>query len=815
MMSFYLPPAARGKAHGAWRLAHSDNRIIRFAPCALRFAPCALRFAHIPPQKLFIRLRQKVFIFWLLFAAHLCFGEGFRVGPYLLDVTGDSAIIAFHLYKPLTARVKVFHDPGVKEISSPGGKSHFVKVTGLEPGLSYRYEVICGDYEIHTPADDPSFRIRTAGRPGEYFTFSVFGDPRPGDNDTSMYHQEIIDQILLQEPVFNLILGDMVDNGADDKHWEDFFGVEAALVRRSAVYPVLGDNDYADSNGKYIDYFPVLEKGYYDFTWGGIYFFGLHAWDTRGSQPQEQFNRDSPQFKWFREKMNKPEVQAAPFRVVFLHDPVYICRGRASETLQHTWTPVFQEYKVDVVFASWHLYERSHDRGITYIISGGGGADLLWMNKNPSYPSQVDARQYHFCRVDVNAGAMTIRSISIDGTVLDTITLTPRSANIESTKHLEKAAYRLVEEIMINKSDPGIPVIPLYLFSYDCFFCRQLLRHHLPVLAGENNIAFKVLYYDLSKEGTYDLFLNAGAEFGRQNADIPAIFIGKTVMGGEGEIKRNLPREIEAFLENPGQYYSQSIVPFKESHDTQSMGRDIFKRLAPGIVLGAGLLDGINPCAFTTIIFLISYLSLVGASRQRIFYTGGAFTLAVFLTYFLLGLVFFNAAEFILRDHSTAKTVNVLLLVLVGILGVLSFVDFIKCLKGKAGEITLQLPGFLKKGIHEKIRNFARHKTAVVGASFVLGVIIAGMELTCTGQVYIPIVTMISEPQHRALAIFYLFLYNIAFIIPLAVIFLLAVFGVTSQRLANTFKRHIAGVKLGFVVLFALMALVIIYNLNA
>jgi cytochrome c biogenesis protein CcdA len=244
------------------------------------------------------------------------------------------------------------------------------------------------------------------------------------------------------------------------------------------------------------------------------------------------------------------------------------------------------------------------------------------------------------------------------------------------------------------------------------------------------------------------------------------------------------------------------------------MGREIFNTLAPGIVLGAGLLDGINPCAFTTIIFLISYLSLVGASRQRILYTGGAFTLAVFLTYFLLGLVFFNAAGFILRDQGMAKTVNVLLLVLVGILAVVSFVDFIKCLKGKAAEMTLQLPGFLKKGIHEKIRNFARHKTAVLGVSFLLGVIIAGMELTCTGQVYIPIVTMISEPQHRAMAIFYLLLYNIAFIIPLAVIFLLAVLGVTSQRLANMFKRHIAAVKLGFVVLFALMAVAIVYNLR-
>ncbi len=43
-----LPPAARGKAHGAWRFAHSVNSVIRFAPCAWRFA-------HIPLQKLLIK----------------------------------------------------------------------------------------------------------------------------------------------------------------------------------------------------------------------------------------------------------------------------------------------------------------------------------------------------------------------------------------------------------------------------------------------------------------------------------------------------------------------------------------------------------------------------------------------------------------------------------------------------------------------------------------------------------------------------------------------------------------------------------------
>ncbi len=762
--------------------------------------------------------KQIIIVLLFLFICLNGFAENnprqFRVEPYLLDVTTNSAVIAFHLDTPLPAHVNVDHGTEIKTFhSETENKSHFIKITGLQPGLSYPYEIICGTNEIRTPIDDNSFQIRTASRPGEYFTFTVFGDPRPGDNLTNMHHQEIIHQALLQEPVFNLVLGDMVDNGEKDKLWEDFFEIEAPLLRRSAIYPVFGDNDYNGGKGKYPAYFPGAQKGYYRFHWGGVQFIALHAWDTRGAQPREEFAPNSPQYKWFEKEMARPEVRRAPFRVVFLHDPVYICRGRASDTFRRTWMPLFQKYNVDVVFASWHLYERSHEKGVTYIITGGAGAELIWMNKNPAFPSQTDARQHHFCRVDVNAGDMTIRSISTDGTVLDSITLTPHAGDKKTGAQIEKAARRLAKEILLNKRN-DTPELPLYLFSYDCAYCRRLLGMELPLLAKKYNVALRIRYYDLAKQGTYHLFLNAGAEFGRQNSDIPAIFIGKSVLGGESEIKRGLPEQIESFLENPGTYKKNTITPFKETHDTKSMGERSFNALTTSIVLGAGLLDGINPCAFTTIIFLISYLSLVGASRKRMLYTGGAFTAAVFITYFAIGLAFFNAAKLLLEDQNMVKIVNILLLLLVAALAILSLIDFSKCRKGKTADMTLQLPAFLKKGIHEKIRNFAKHKTAMVGASFILGIVIAAMELTCTGQVYIPIVTMIAEPQHRVQAILYLFMYNIAFIIPLAAVFLLVAFGLTSEKLAGTFKRHIAGVKLSFAILFTLMALMIVYNLR-
>ena len=765
-----------------------------------------------------IRTIKPLVLFTLLAAAlsaNLVAAEaipGFRVNPYVLWVTGQAATVACHLEKPQPIVVTVDDGDIRREFPSPEAKtSHFVTVTGLEPGSVYTYRVT--GTSAKTAEGDQSFQLRTAGRRGEYFTFTVFGDPRPGDNITHHHHEAVVNQALMQEPMFNLILGDMVDDGSQASHWEDFFAVESPLLRRSAVYPVIGDNDRAGGEGKYLDYFPFLEDGYYTFDWGGVHFFGLYAWDARGRQPASEFNGASPQARWFIEEISRPEVQAAPFRVVFLHDPIVICRGRAAETLQATWTPLFQKYKVDVVLASWHLYERSQYQGITYIISGGAGAELLWMNRNQAFPSQVEAKQYHFCRVDVNAEAMTLRSIAADGTVLDSLTLTPRSNDPGSERQLQRAARRLVKESVLNGGD-GRREIPVYLFSYDCRYCKKLLRYILPQLARQYDIAIRLYFYDLGRSGTYGLLLNAGAEFGRQGTDIPTIFLGRKALGGEQEIHRELHRQLREFSAAPDRYSRQSIQPFRQSHDTLSMGEQAFSGLTAGIVWGAGLLDGINPCAFSTIIFLISYLSLVGASRKKMLYTGGIFTLAVFLTYFFIGLLFFGVARVLLQGSIAATIVNTILLAVVLALAALSISDAFKCLRGQPSGIALQLPERVKASIHGKIRDFARRRLALAGASFGLGVMIAGMELTCTGQVYIPIVTMISDPRHRVDAVAYLFVYNIAFILPLVVVFGLVFFGLTSKKLGEVFRKRLAAVKFGFALLFLIMALLIVHNLG-
>lgn len=353
---------------------------------------------------------------------------GFTIAPYLVDVGEDAATVGFELAQAASATLLLHDGDTTRTLTSPApSRLHLLRIDGLAPGRSYRYEVQAAGAGPRTPPDDPTYRLSTAARPGEAFSFVVYGDPRPGETGTQLHHRNIVGRALAVEPAFVLLLGDLVDDGRVPAQWVDFFRIEAPLLRRAAAYPVLGDNDHAGGDGIAARYFPVLEQGWYELVWGGVRFFGMLAWDTRGEQPAATYDESSPQLTWLAARLADPEVQAAPFRVVFLHDPVHTVRGRAARPFRRIWAPVLARGRVDVVFASWHLYERAQQDGVVHIISGGAGAELVWMAPEPGLmPALAEARRHHFCRVDVRPGAMEIWAIAEDGTVLDTTTLTPR-----------------------------------------------------------------------------------------------------------------------------------------------------------------------------------------------------------------------------------------------------------------------------------------------------------------------------------------------------------------------------------------------------
>ncbi|MCM8804741.1 MAG: hypothetical protein NC833_05770 [Candidatus Omnitrophica bacterium] len=221
-----------------------------------------------------------------------------------------------------------------------------------------------------------------------------------------------------------------------------------------------------------------------------------------------------------------------------------------------------------------------------------------------------------------------------------------------------------------------------------------------------------------------------------------------------------------------------------------------FKSFRVFTVVFAGLIDGINPCAFTVLVFFISYLTVIKKRKKEILLVGFSFMFAVFLVYFLIGCGAFS----FLSQFTSYKIFSRVLNVLVGIgailLSIFSFIDFLKARKGKIKEIFLQLPKPIKTKIHSTIIK-KMSLSHYIFAAFLSGVIVSGLEFACTGQVYFPtIVFVLNQPEFKRIGYFYLFLYNLLFISPLFIILFLSYLGTTSQKLAQFGSKNLSAVKL-------------------
>lgn len=227
-------------------------------------------------------------------------------------------------------------------------------------------------------------------------------------------------------------------------------------------------------------------------------------------------------------------------------------------------------------------------------------------------------------------------------------------------------------------------------------------------------------------------------------------------------------------------------------------------------IAAAGLLDGVNPCAFATIIFLLSYLQIARRSPREILAVGLAFILAVFLAYFAAGWGLSHVLASLRGFEFARRALNLLLAAFALLIAWLSFRDGLRARRGELKDMTLQLPDFLKDRIRRVVRGSSKSSRYVL-AAFGAGIVISFLELACTGQVYLPTILYMLK-QGRATAFSYLLIYNLAFILPLVVIFALAFFGMRSEALIRFQAKHTATVRFATAALFAALFVVLLLN---
>jgi len=280
-----------------------------------------------------------------------------------------------------------------------------------------------------------------------------------------------------------------------------------------------------------------------------------------------------------------------------------------------------------------------------------------------------------------------------------------------------------------------------------------------------------------------DLFMAMARELGEEARSVPTVIIGRRMISGFSDDKAAaIENEVKSLLSLQQQGTAPAgaepceegtvMVPLLGRVDPASASLPVFT-----VVIA--LLDSFNPCAFFVLLFLLSLL-IHTHSRLRMAIIGGIFVFFSGLVYFIFMAAWLNI--FLLAGTLNAITVAAGIVALV--VAAINIKDFFLFEKG----VSLTIPEEKKPRLFERMRGLVRADSwlSMLAGTVVLAVAANGYELLCTAgfpMVFTRVLTL-SELSGTTYYL-YLLLYNLIYVVPLAII--VAIFTVTlgSRKLSR------------------------------
>lgn len=321
-------------------------------------------------------------------------------------------------------------------------------------------------------------------------------------------------------------------------------------------------------------------------------------------------------------------------------------------------------------------------------------------------------------------------------------------------------------------------VITEIYYSPGCKTCEEFISKEIPLLEEILEREISVNRVNILEADNLLSLENRLKDLNISMTNFPILIYNNKVLQGEDVNSEKL----EALINNSS---SESQKPYNSSLEV----------VKPLQVFLAGLIDGVNPCAFTTLLFLISSLFYIGRGKREILQIGLIFSLTIFLSYYLVGLGMLNVVRTANYFPIVAQIIRYLLILGLIVLAVYSFYDAWLVKSGKTKEVKLQLPKKLKRKIHQTIKDNTRKRGLITG-TIIIGIMVTIFELSCTGQVYLPIIAYIIKIEGSLSAYAYLTLYNLAFILPLLIVFVTIYRGTTNERLVTWFQNRLFSIKI-------------------
>ena len=413
-------------------------------------------------------------------------------GPYLQIGTPNSVVVRWRTTAANSSRVRYGNAVGnlTSQVTDNGNvNNHELTLTGLSPNTTYFYAV--GTTTADLQGDDANHFFVTSPTAGtvKNTRIWVIGDPGTGSANQEAVRNayETFTASPAKHTDLWLMLGDNAyDQGLDFEHQGAVFHKYAAMLRKSVVWPTLGNHETAQSHNNVDTYehFNIWtlpqnhEAGgvssgtehYYSFDYANIHFVCLDSMTESRSASGDMAT-------WLISDLN---ANTRDWTIVYFHHPPYTKGSHDSDDsvgdfelveMRANILPLMESRGIDLVLSGHsHSYERSKlinghyglsstysdathakdsgfgnggnpyqkptlgpaaNQGTVYITAGSSGKISGGPLTHPAM--KVSLNNLGSLVVDVNGNQMTGTFLRENGTQPDTFTIQKKVQNVSIT----------------------------------------------------------------------------------------------------------------------------------------------------------------------------------------------------------------------------------------------------------------------------------------------------------------------------------------------------------------------------------------------
>ncbi|MCF7890278.1 metallophosphoesterase family protein [Candidatus Bipolaricaulota bacterium] len=284
-----------------------------------------------------------------------------------------------------------------------GGLFHQVKLDRLTPGVEYVYRI---------GKDSGGEEVNYFGSPKpetDGFSFFVYGDTRT----CPRRHRLVASEMALDpfDPSFIIHTGDLVESPVSN-NWRNFFWAIEPFSKSTPLVPSLGNHERNDES--YYEAFGLPSGGgdygkqWYSFSYGRAKFIVLDS-----NADQMGLSNFLEEREWLAKELKN---NTKPITVVIFHHPIYSSEYSegVDAGLADSWGTLFEKHGVDLVFNGHvHSYERAIKNGVTYVVTGGGGAPTGNLSSRFDFSRRTKGDSLHYIRVSVDKSQIELQTVEV------------------------------------------------------------------------------------------------------------------------------------------------------------------------------------------------------------------------------------------------------------------------------------------------------------------------------------------------------------------------------------------------------------------